>query len=169
MSKYASRILAVDRGSFTPLIYTTFGGWGPQATAYHKKLTSLLAKKRNEEYSHVMNYIRTRIRFSLLRSVLVAVRGSGARNLVCQTQYHQFPSIWFQKLCTLKVPKKWQQQNELSQLLFLKNVLATPSFKRREFFYQIFLLCFILCSAYNAWVIRQPMYYLRDSGGYKKK
>lgn len=75
MRKYASRILAVDKGSFTPLIYTTFGGWGPQATVYHKKLASLIAKKRNEEYQHVINHIRTKVRFSLLRSVLVAVRG----------------------------------------------------------------------------------------------
>ena len=75
MSKYASRILAVDKGSFTPLIYTTFGGWGPQATAYHKKLASLIAKKRNEDYHHVINHIRTKVRFSLLRSILVAMRG----------------------------------------------------------------------------------------------
>ena len=96
MSKYASRILAVDKGSFTPLIYTTFGGWGPQATAYHKKLTSLLAKKRNEEYSHVMNYIRTRIRFSLLRSVLVAVRGergkkSGVPDPISSVSFNMVP------------------------------------------------------------------------------
>ena len=38
-------------------------------------LAQLIAKKRNEEYYQVINYIRTRIRFSLLRSVLVAVRG----------------------------------------------------------------------------------------------
>ena len=65
MKKYSSRILAVDKGSFTPLIYTTFGGWGPQATAYHKRLASLISNKRNEEYHHVMNHIRTRIRFAV--------------------------------------------------------------------------------------------------------
>ena len=75
MRKYASRILTVEKGSFTPLIYSTFGGWGPQATAYHKKLASLIATKRNEDYHHVINHMRTRIRFSLLKSVLVAVRG----------------------------------------------------------------------------------------------
>ena len=34
MRKYNSRILTVEKGSFTPLVYTTFGGWAPQATRY---------------------------------------------------------------------------------------------------------------------------------------
>ena len=79
MRKYASRILTVEKGSFTPLIYTTFGGWSPQTTAYHKRLASLIAKKRNEDYHHVINNIRTRVRFSLLKSVLVAIRGERGR------------------------------------------------------------------------------------------
>ena len=32
MRKYNSRIITVERGSFSPLIYTTFGGMGPHAT-----------------------------------------------------------------------------------------------------------------------------------------
>ena len=75
MGKYNSRILTVERGSFTPLIYSTFGGWGPQTTRYHKRLATKLASKRNEKYSHVLNHMRARVRFSLLRSTLIAVRG----------------------------------------------------------------------------------------------
>ena len=56
-----------------------FGGCGPQATAYHKRLSELIAKKQKEEYHHVISYIRTRIRFSLLRSVLIALRGERGR------------------------------------------------------------------------------------------
>ena len=75
MRKYNSRVITVERGSFTPLIYTTFGGWGPQATRYHKRLAEKLATKRNEEYSDVLSHMRSKIRFSLLRSALVAIRG----------------------------------------------------------------------------------------------
>ena len=75
MKKYNERVLTVERGSFTPLIYTTFGGWGPQATRYHKRLAEKVASKRNEDYSHVLSHMRARVRFSLLRSVLIAVRG----------------------------------------------------------------------------------------------
>ena len=65
----------IYEGACTPLIYTTYGGWGPQATRYHKRLAELLSRKRNEEYANIMHYMRTRIRFSILRSTLVAVRG----------------------------------------------------------------------------------------------
>ena len=33
------------------------------------------SKKTKEEYASVMNHMRTRIRFSIMRSVLVALRG----------------------------------------------------------------------------------------------
>ena len=36
----------------------------------------LIAEKRNERYSDVMNHLRTRLRFSLLKSILVAIRGA---------------------------------------------------------------------------------------------
>ena len=75
MKKYSSRVITVERASFTPLVYTTFGGWGPQAQRYHKRLASLIASKRNEEYHYVINHIRLKVRFALLRSALVAVRG----------------------------------------------------------------------------------------------
>ena len=84
MTKYNDRILTVEKASFTPLVYTTFGGWGPQAVKYHKRLAELISKKRNEDYKHVINHLRTRIRFSLLRSVLVAVRGERGKRF--QTQ-----------------------------------------------------------------------------------
>ena len=75
MRKYNTRVMPVERGSFTPLIYTIFGGWDPQATRYHKRLAGRIALKRNEEYHHVLCHMRVRVRFSLLRSILIAIRG----------------------------------------------------------------------------------------------
>ena len=66
MRKYNTRVMTVERGSFTPLIYTTFGGWGPQATRYHKRLAGRIALKRNEDYNHVLCHMRVRDCFSLL-------------------------------------------------------------------------------------------------------
>ena len=72
---YNERVLQVERGSFTPIVGSTFGGWGNEAKIYHKRIAKLIALKRNEEYADLINYIRTRLRFCLLKSVLVAVRG----------------------------------------------------------------------------------------------
>ena len=47
----------------------------PECTQYHKKIAELVANKTKEEYSKVMNHIRTRLRFTLLKSTLIALRG----------------------------------------------------------------------------------------------
>ena len=72
---YNNRVIQVEKGTFTPLVFSTNGGMAPEATRYHKRLAELIAMKRNERYSEVMNYIRTRLRFDMLRSVLVSIRG----------------------------------------------------------------------------------------------
>ena len=40
-----------------------------------KKLAEKISEKKNERYSDVMRAIRTRLRFDMLRSILVTVRG----------------------------------------------------------------------------------------------
>ena len=72
---YLNRILQVEKGTFSPLVFTTTGGMGPEATRFLKRVAVKLAAKTREKYNDVMNNIRTRISFEILRSVLVAVRG----------------------------------------------------------------------------------------------
>ena len=72
---YKERVLNVEHGSLTPIIFSTTGGAGPEADRHHKRIAQQIAMKRKEEYSHVIQYIRTRLRFNLLRSILVAIRG----------------------------------------------------------------------------------------------
>ena len=73
--KYNERVIQIEKGSFTPIVGSTFGGWGKEADRHHKRIASLIALKSNEDYADVIGYIRTRLRFSLLKSVLMAVRG----------------------------------------------------------------------------------------------
>ena len=72
---YNHRIMHVEKGSFSPLVFSTTGGMGPEATRYHKRIAELISTKRGELYSEVVNFIRTKLRVALLRSTLVAIRG----------------------------------------------------------------------------------------------
>ena len=54
----------------------TTGGMGPQCAKKHKRNAELVAQKKNERYFEVINHIRTRLRFSLQKCVLIAVRGA---------------------------------------------------------------------------------------------
>ena len=77
---YNERVLQIEKGSFTPIVLSTSGGMGKEAERHHKRIATLIAEKKNENYAHVMSYIRTRLRFSLLKSVLIAVRGVRGKN-----------------------------------------------------------------------------------------
>ena len=76
---YNNRIMQVEKGSFTPLIFSTTGGMGPECARYHKRVAELIANKRGELYSDVVSHMRTRIRFALLKSILIAIRGERGR------------------------------------------------------------------------------------------
>ena len=90
---YLNRILQVEKGTFSPLVFTTTGGMGPEATRFLKRVAEKLAAKTRENYSHVINNIRTRISFEILRSVLVAVRG--VRGRIRQVKVDSISSLAF--------------------------------------------------------------------------
>ena len=69
---YNERIIQVEKGSFTPIVMSTFGGMGEEANRHHKRIALLISGKRNENYDDVLNFIRTRLRFTLLKSILLA-------------------------------------------------------------------------------------------------
>ena len=43
---YASMVLVVEQGSFTPLVFTTTGGMAGECMRYHSRLVELLSTKR---------------------------------------------------------------------------------------------------------------------------
>ncbi len=73
--KYGLRIREIEKGTFTPLVFTTAGGCGKECDLALKRLGSLLAEKTGNNQSSIMNCIRTQINFSLLRACHVCLRG----------------------------------------------------------------------------------------------
>ena len=72
---YNSRVLEVEKGTFTPLVFSTSEGMGEEAAAFNKRLASLLSEKKGNSYSDTISFIRRRLRFCILRTTLVALRG----------------------------------------------------------------------------------------------
>ena len=58
--KYASRILEVEQGTFTPLVFSTTGGMGEECDRYHARLAKLLAIKKGETYGTTVSWIRAK-------------------------------------------------------------------------------------------------------------
>ena len=73
---YNQRVLEVEQGSFTPLVFNAMGGIGREARTFYNRLSELLADKRKEHLSVVTTWVRRKMIFSLMRSVVLCLRGS---------------------------------------------------------------------------------------------
>ena len=68
--KYNRRVIEVEHGTFTPLIFTTSGAMGQECIKYHKTLAEKISKKNGEKYDDIMRYIRVKISFLVLKARL---------------------------------------------------------------------------------------------------
>ena len=73
--QYNDRILNVEHGYFTTLVFSCLGGISHACTMFFKHLTNLIADKRNESYQNVPKWIKTKISFALLKVALICLRG----------------------------------------------------------------------------------------------
>ena len=74
--KYQQRVLDVEEGSFTPLVFGTNGGMGNQCQHFLKHLTHKIAQKDTESYNTVIEWLKMQISFKILRLVHACMRGS---------------------------------------------------------------------------------------------
>ena len=74
--KYNRRVMEVEHGTFTPLVFTTTGVMSHECTLFHKALAEKISTKRNENYADVMRYLRVKLSFLALKSTLLCLRGS---------------------------------------------------------------------------------------------
>ena len=65
---YGQWIREIGHGMFTPLVLSTTGGIGREATTFYKCLADMIAQKSQHSYPAVMGWLRCRLWFSSLRS-----------------------------------------------------------------------------------------------------
>ena len=85
--EYAQRVRDIEHGVFTPLVFTTTGGMGREATTFYKRLADTIARKEDKPYPTIMAWIRCRLSFAILRSAILCIRGSRSRRhrFVCES------------------------------------------------------------------------------------
>ncbi|XP_066914998.1 uncharacterized protein [Clytia hemisphaerica] len=79
---YNERILQVENGTFTPLVFSTNGAMGKECMVFYKRLAGLIADKRDCNVNEITRAIRTKLCFSLLRATIRCVRGSRSRKVI---------------------------------------------------------------------------------------
>ena len=94
---YNDKVMNIEKGAFTPLVFSTTGGMGPECTRLNKQLAELISQKTSEVYAHVMWHLRTRLKFALLRATLVAEDTEDKKAEVKNLRLKTFLSILYQK------------------------------------------------------------------------
>ena len=82
--QYNQRILQVEHGSFTPLVFSCFGGMSRECSRFFSHASEHLAEKRNLSKSSVSAFVKARLNFALLRSCLLCIRGSRTSSKIDQ-------------------------------------------------------------------------------------
>ena len=71
-----SRVCVVEWGAFTLLVMSSTGGMTRESTIFCKRIADILARKKNMSYCQILHLIRCSVSFALLRSAVMAIRGS---------------------------------------------------------------------------------------------
>ena len=72
---YNDRIINIEKGCFTTLIFSCTGGTGLEATKFIKELVSKLSSKRAEVYSQTVSLMHRKLQFEIVRTCLISIRG----------------------------------------------------------------------------------------------
>ena len=73
---YNQRVIEIEHGSFSPLVFGSQGGCGRETQQVLKNLIDKLAEKKDIDVTIIANYVYTKISFSLLRSAVQCIRGT---------------------------------------------------------------------------------------------
>ena len=78
--EYAERILNVEHGSFTPLVFSCFGGMSTECSHFYNRISDQISEKRDINTSKGRSWVRTKLSFCLLRSTNLCIWGSRTRH-----------------------------------------------------------------------------------------
>ena len=73
---YNRRVMEVEHGSFTPLVFTTTGVMSHECSIFHKALAEKISQKQGERYEVIVRFLRVKLSFLALKSTLLCLRGS---------------------------------------------------------------------------------------------
>ena len=101
---YGERVREVERGVFTPLVFSSTGGLARECTIFFKRLADILAEKKKLPYSEVMYLVRCQgfedlaqlkhlgmLHLTILRLGPVFRYGEVMENHLCDMTWHDQP------------------------------------------------------------------------------
>ena len=73
---YGERVVNVEHGTFTPLVFSCLGGMSVECTHFFNHLADKYGEKHNWTSSKARTWVRTKLNFCLLKATHLCIRGS---------------------------------------------------------------------------------------------
>ena len=77
---YNQRVIEIEHGLFTSIVLIANGGMGRESQHFISTLADKIAEKKNLNQSEVVNWLRMKINFALIRSLVLGIRGNRGRS-----------------------------------------------------------------------------------------
>ena len=71
--------MEIEQGAFTHIVFMTTGGMTDECVKYEGRLAELIAGKNRESYASTISWIRAKVSFAIVRSVILYLRGLRSR------------------------------------------------------------------------------------------
>ena len=88
---YNKRIMNIEHGTFTPLVFSVSVGMGKECSMFHKHVADRLVIKTGERYEKIISTIRCKLSLLILKAALMCVRKSRSHNL---KTIDEFQLVW---------------------------------------------------------------------------
>ena len=75
------RIMNIEHGTFTLLVFSVSGAMGKECSVFHKHVAERLEIKTGEGYEKIISAIRCNLSFLILKSTLICVGGRQSHKL----------------------------------------------------------------------------------------
>ena len=79
--KRNNTVMNVEQRCFAPLVFSANGGMGHEDKKFYSVLAEMITLKRKQEYCIKMYWLRRKISFLPMRSILLCIRGSRGKNV----------------------------------------------------------------------------------------
>ena len=89
--EYNQRVMEIEHGTFTPLVFTISGAMGHECHKFHKSIAEKISNKKDRQYNDVIRYIRMNTSLLVLKGALLCLRGSRSirRNVEAGDNFRQ--------------------------------------------------------------------------------
>ena len=74
-TEYGPRAREIEKATITPAVKSASGSMGKEVDMLVRQIATKLSVKRGERYSDTVGFVRRRIRFDLLRTCVISLRG----------------------------------------------------------------------------------------------